>query len=411
MEPRARPHRQENGRGPAPEQATILVVDDRRANLLSMAALLEPLGRPVVLAQSGEEALIRLLHERFAVILMDVRMPGLDGLETARLIKSRERTRHIPIIFVTAQSSEADEVMKGYLEGAVDYLMKPVNPNILLAKVRTFVELFEQGEQLRAQAWELAEHRLAQERARRDAELQRELLAIVGHDLRSPLATIQASAHLLLKKADLDEQARKTVERVLRAGQRMRALVDQLVDFTKARLGTISLHREPADLREIARQVVDDLQAANPDRTLALEVASPAMGHFDVHRVERMLENLLENAIHYGSATEPITTRVWIDDDLVRLSVHNHGPPIPPAMQERLFEPYQRASDQPAGAGLGLGLYIVREVARAHGGDVEVHSVEGMGTTFTVSLPTAPASVERGPAKQPDASVAAPPAF
>ena len=137
---------------PTPDRASILVVDDRRANLVAMEALLAPLGRRVVLAESGEEALRILLAERFALILLDVQMPGMDGFETARLIRGRLRTRRIPIIFVTAITSATSHMFDGYAAGAVDYLLKPVDPVILRSKVTLFVELFELNARLQREA-------------------------------------------------------------------------------------------------------------------------------------------------------------------------------------------------------------------------------------------------------------------
>ncbi len=374
--------------GMVPEQASILVVDDTPANLTAMRSLLEPLNRPIVEAQSGDEALRQLLFRRFAVILMDVQMPGMDGLETARLIKARERTRHIPIIFVTALHREADLVTRGYSEGAVDYLMKPIDPNILCAKVKVFYDLFEQGEQLRAQAYELAERRVAEESARRDSELQRELLAIVGHDLRNPLSTVLTSADLLLARGSLNSQDRSVIERVQRAGDRMRSLVEQMVDFTRARLSHgMDIERTECDLAEVAQRIVEEFRANHPQRSFQLTAEGSTAGEFDTHRIERLLVNLLENAVRYGSADAPVEIRVWTDGDRGCLSVRNQGPTIPENVQSVLFEPYKRATAQASKAGLGLGLYIVREIARAHGGDVSVRSRDGEGTTFTATFP------------------------
>src|SRR5205823_6804230 len=163
---------------------SVLLVDDRPENLLALEGVLKPLGARLVKARSGEEALLQLLRETFAVILLDVQMPRLDGLQTAELIKQREQTRHIPIIFITALSRETAYIFKGYQHGAVDYLLKPVDPEILRAKVRVFCDLFVRGEQIRRRAFE--------------SEAKDVFLADVIHELKTPLAAAKAQAQLAL---------------------------------------------------------------------------------------------------------------------------------------------------------------------------------------------------------------------
>src|SRR3954462_11317956 len=161
-----------------------LLVDDRPENLIPLEAILKPLGARLVKAKSGEEALLHLLRETFAVILLDVQMPRLDGLQTAELIKQREQTRHVPIIFITALSREAAYVFKGYAQGAVDYLLKPIDPEILRAKVRVFCDLWVRGERLHKQAAQ--------------SEMKDVFLASVAHEMRTPLAAAKAQAQLAL---------------------------------------------------------------------------------------------------------------------------------------------------------------------------------------------------------------------
>src|SRR5436305_11131657 len=163
---------------------SVLLVDDRPENLLARVAILNPLGRGVVKARPGEEPLLHLLRETFAVILLDVQMPRLDGLQTAELIKQREQTRHVPIIFITALSREAAYVFKGYAQGAVDYLLKPIDPEIVRAKVRVFCDLWVRGEKIRRQAAQ--------------SEMKDVFLASVAHEMRTPLAAAKAQAQLAL---------------------------------------------------------------------------------------------------------------------------------------------------------------------------------------------------------------------
>ena len=240
--------------GNEPLRARILLVDDVPANLLALQAILEPLEQELVLAHSGDEALLHLLQGDFACILMDVQMPGLTGLETAALIHARERTRHIPLIFITALSREAAYITRGYEQGAVDYLLKPVDPDILRSKVQVFVDLYLRGEQLKRQALELVEHRRAQEELERAAELEQQLVGIVGHDIRTPLSAILATTQVQLASEQLEPAQRRAFERVARGGERIGQIVDLLLDFTRARIGGgIPVSRRPGDLNEMCR--------------------------------------------------------------------------------------------------------------------------------------------------------------
>src|SRR5947199_7645376 len=170
---------------------SVLLVDDRPENLLALEGVLKPIGAKLVKARSGEEALLHLLRETFAVILLDVQMPRLDGLQTAELIKQREQTRHVPIIFITALSREAAYVFKGYAHGAVDYLLKPIDPEIVRAKVRVFCDLWVRGEKIRRQAAQ--------------SELKDVFLASVAHEMRTPPAAAKAPAHLALHQLSESE--------------------------------------------------------------------------------------------------------------------------------------------------------------------------------------------------------------
>ncbi len=374
-----------------PPRARLLLVDDVPANLLALEAILGPLGQELVLARSGDEALQALLLGDFACILMDVQMPGLDGLETAALIRARERTRHIPILFITALSREAAYVTRGYEQGAVDYLFKPVDPNILRSKVRVFVDLYLRGEQLKRQALELAERRRTEEELRRASELEQQLVAIVSHDIRTPLSAILATAHTQLDTRALSPEQRTSFERVSRGGERIRQIVDLLLDFTRARLGGIPVSPRQGDLDELCRRLVDEFLAAHPTRTLVYTPAEDArLGEWDVERLAQMLANLLDNARKYSPVDSPVrlSTRAR-GEHAVLIEVHNAGAPIPEHLQPTLFEPFSRgeAGGENARTSLGLGLFIAHDIVRAHGGSITVHSTAEEGTTFRVCLP------------------------
>lgn len=385
-------------------KAPILIVDDREENLIALEAILQPLGQPCLRALSGHQALRQLLQHDVAVILMDVQMPGLTGLDTAAMIRERPKTAHVPIIFITALSRETQYVMNAYRTGAVDYLLKPLDPDMLRAKVSCFVDLFVHRELLRRTEAELAAKRLAEEEARRLAEFEEQLLGIVGHDLRGPLSAIRASAQAGLRAGAnesaasagsglVEQRNQRAFERIERSTERMKHIVDVLLDFTRLRVGRgLALHPRERSLNELVQSVLDEFCTANPDVQVRLQATHPAVtGCWDGPRLEQVLWNLLDNAARYGDRTVPIQLGLGLDGETAFLEVRNHGPAIPPDQREALFEPYRRARIGPPrdgrGDGLGLGLYIIREIVVAHGGEIALASDAETGTAFTVSLP------------------------
>ena len=217
--------------------ASVLMVDDRPENLLALEAVLKPLGMRLVKARSGEEALLHLLRETFAVILLDVQMPRLDGLQTAELIKQREQTRHIPIIFITALSRETAYIFKGYAHGAVDYLLKPIDPEILRAKVRVFCDLFVRGEKIRKQAVQ--------------SESKDVFLASVIHELQTPLAAAKAQTQLALHQ--LGDRPEAGTARALRVISRN---IDRLAIIAlEYRLDELTGLGDAAEALKVARQL------------------------------------------------------------------------------------------------------------------------------------------------------------
>jgi signal transduction histidine kinase len=368
----------------------ILLVDDVPANLVALEAILEPLGQTLVRARSGEEALRHLLQDDFAVILMDVQMPGLDGLETVALIKARERCRHIPVIFITALSRELAFIVKGYQHGAVDYLLKPVDADILRTKVSVFVDLYKRGEMLKLQAMELSERRRIEAEIAKAVEFQQRLVGIVGHDIRSPLSALLATANMLLSMGELTERQAKAIERIARSGGRIESIVRVLLDFASARIGGgIQIHRRQMDLHELVPRAIEELHQSHPDRPIHYSHEGDGAGEWDADRLMQVLVNLLDNAMKYsteGTAVEVVSSG---RENSVVLEVHNWGEPIPDSLLPLLFEPFRRGtqSGQTVKMSLGLGLYIVQEIVRAHSGSVDVRSSQESGTTFRVQLP------------------------
>lgn len=381
-------------------QARVLVVDDNQRNLMAMGAVLEPVGDEIVCVDSGAKALKELLRTDFALIVLDVQMPQMDGLETARIIRTRMKSRRVPIILYTAQESAPEIIARGYQYGVVDYLAKPVDPSVLRSKAGFFVELWRLLEHTAADASRAAE---GESQAKETAELERRLLGIVSHDLRNPLAAVKITALTLMNAGARSPLEMHALQRIVRSTRKMEELTSLFLDVSRARsLGGIPLTLERADMREVCRNALDELRVANPGRAITVNFDDgDGVGFWDATRVEQVLCNLVTNALKYGSPTAPVTVHVKLHGDVVAISVHNKGAPIPAELMTVMFEPFKRG----AGPGqatypnsAGLGLYIVSEIVRAHGGTVGVTSTEQMGTLFTVILPrvTVPAAAANG---------------
>ncbi|HEX4335441.1 MAG TPA: hybrid sensor histidine kinase/response regulator [Polyangiaceae bacterium] len=355
---------------PARQPVKFLIVDDLEENLLVLESLLVRSGLEILKARSGREALELLLLHDVALALIDVQMPEMDGFELAELMRGTDRTSHVPIIFVTAGVREQKRVFRGYDAGAVDFLFKPIDPQILRHKTETFFQLHRQRQALAA-----------------TLRLNEELMAVVGHDLRNPLNVVLMTAEVLEQKAT-DPQAQKSIQRLKSSGLRMVQIIDELFDLTRARLsGGIPIERGPADVGAIARTTVAEFEATNPERTIRLETDGNLQGDWDGSRIAQILSNLIGNAIRHGTQDRPVVVTSHGEDGEVVVSIHNDGH-IQPALLPTLFEPFQSGPGPRTRAqGLGLGLYIVQQIALAHGGSVDVESDEGHGTTFTVRLP------------------------
>jgi signal transduction histidine kinase len=360
----------------------LLLVDDSRSNLLAYAAVLKPLGRDIVTATSGDEAVQFLTGQQFALLLMDVRMPGIDGFETVELLRSQLQ-RATPVIFVTGADDDA-AMRRAYEFGAVDYLIKPIDPQVLRGKVRNLVALYEQGIEMERQAALLLEQR--QRLLEADAALRRQdtNIGILAHDLRNPLNAIVAGTSLLRSIPDLPEKAQVIAERIDRSAHRMTLMIRDIFDFARGRLGDrIRLNRRAIDLGAVCRTIADEVQAAQPAAEITVRTDGSTRGSWDQARIEQVLSNLLANAVEHGAGEVTLSISGQEPDELV-FTVQNGGAPIPPEHLPSIFEPFHKVDQGPGG--LGLGLFIVREIVRAHDGTIEAASTSE-GTRFTIRLP------------------------
>jgi two-component system sensor histidine kinase/response regulator len=359
-----------------------LLVDDLEENLLALATLLHEEDVVVLTAQSGSQALELLLVHDIALAFLDVQMPEMDGFELAELMRGSERTRQIPIIFVTAGARDQHRLFKGYETGAVDFLFKPIEPHILKNKADIFFQLYRQKQQL-AQELHVRTETL---------RLNEMLTAVLSHDLRSPLNAVLTCAHLIQRRSE-DEAVRETALRIVSSGKRMSRMIEDMLDLARARLaGGIPLKHDGGDLGALIDRVVREIQAAEPKRGIEVSQDGDLKGQWDLERLAQVASNLIGNAVQHGDDNEPV--QVTVDGtrpDMVTLTVSNAGR-IPPELLPQLFDPFRGAERQAGRSdGLGLGLYIVQQIVLAHQGRVEVQSGGATNhTIFTVSVPRQP---------------------
>ncbi len=383
-----------------PPRPRVLLVDDRPDNLLALTAVLEPLGADLVTARSGEEALRHLLGEEFAVIVLDVQMPVLDGFETARLIKQRERTRHIPIVFLTAISGEPEHYLRGYEVGAVDYVYKPFAPEILRAKVRVFIELWQRGAIIERQRTEL-EARLAdldranETLARQAVELERSNAAlerfaeIAAHELRQPLHNVAGFQDLLLyrHREALGDQAAQLAERAAAGVDEARSLIGALLGYAKA--GSEPLRREPVPMGEVLDEARREVSGLDEQGATVVSATLPVVWG-DRRLLVRVLSNLLDNAAKFRSEEPPrVRVRAERVDGLWKVVVRDNGIGIDQADMPRLFTVFARLRPKDERPGHGVGLALCRRIVERHGGAIGCEPAPGGGTAVWFTLPVA----------------------
>ncbi len=530
--------------GEEQEPVDILLVDDRPSNLVALKALLERADYNLILAGSGPDALAHVLRRDFAVILLDVAMPGMDGFQTATIIKEREQSKLTPIIFITASVYDMEHIFQGYTVGAVDYLRKPVDTHAVRTKVGVFVEMYRQRKQIERQSARLREIELREQRARRrqaedalkeseelyqrtfehapigighatpdgtinranrklcdilgcpDAHvlgrslvsfaaageqvgLERQLerlrsgdplyrgehqlvrargaqswveltispfrdprsgelrqllvvaddvtarkqgeiersrlvrelqqgirarddfLSLAAHELKTPLTPVRLQSGSLVREIEKraggepipHETLKRRLTRLDQAVGRLESLIDRLLDVSRLNLGAVSLEFEDFDLVAQVRDSVQRLEheAKGANVTVTIDAPAPVPGRWDRLRIDQILTNLVGNAIKYG-AGKPVTITVSSESGIARLAVRDEGIGIPADALERIFERFERVAPVRHYGGFGLGLWIVRLLSEAHGGQVRVASEPERGSEFIVELPLRPSS-------------------
>jgi signal transduction histidine kinase len=388
------------------EPSNLLIVDDLPDNLRALDALVRDEQRVVFHAHSGEEALALLLEHEFALAILDVQMPGMDGFELAELMRSTSRTRHIPIVFVSAAGRELNYAFKGYESGAVDFLYKPLDPDAVRGKVNVFVALDQQRRETRRQMEALERSRREQElllaalnatqqELERSLRMRDEFMSLVAHELRTPLNTLFLESQmrtLQLQRGTLPAsdpaQMGAMIKRDERQIRAMIRLIDDMLDVSRMKSGTLSIRPGEVELLALLERVVSDLalQAAAGGSSVSLAPHPPVRGWWDEFRIEQVVVNLLTNALRYGGGAA-VEISVQAAADTVRIDVRDHGNGIAPEDIERIFEPYERGARNGEPNGLGLGLYISRQLTASHGGTLSATSEPGAGATFSLTLP------------------------
>ncbi len=385
---------------PAPDdKVNILLVDDQPANLVALEAMLQGLGQNLIRAESGREALKWLLTHDFAVILLDVKMPDMDGFETAALIRQREKSRHTPIIFLTAADQSQSQAVRGYSVGAVDSLVKPVVPEFVRSKVAVFVELAKKSELLRRQAQMLrANEQAAREQAAEQAELVRDLehknrelesfSYAVSHDLRAPLRRIDSYSKAILdSQADrLDDTGRKFLDRVRQSSREMTQLIDDVLYLSKVTRAEVREHE--VDLSGLVLLLLDRIRETEPDREVEMKVRPGVIVVGDGQLLRIAMENLLDNAWKFTSRQPEGRIEFGMSQigGEPTYFVRDNGAGFDMAYADRLFGPFQRlhlASEFP---GSGIGLATVQRIIHRHGGKVWAEGMVGQGATFHFTL-------------------------
>lgn len=432
----------------------ILVVDDRDENLMAVEAVLNDPGYRLVRARSGREALKEVLDQDFALILLDVVMPGVDGYETATLIRERPRSRQTPIIFLTANDWGARHVFRGYTVGAVDYLVKPVPADVLRSKVAVFVELFNRQEALR-QAQEQLEKTIAErtselahanaslsaeieerrkiereriqllrreQAARLEAEranrLKDEFLATLSHELRTPLNAIMGWAHVLGQSAQDRETVNRAAHVIRQNATSQSQLIDDILDVSRIVGGKLVLNTELLPLCSVVQDAIDALMPAATAKSIQivrnLDEELKVIGDRD--RLQQVVWNLVSNALKFTPKGGRVEVSCQMVEDEAQIEVRDSGIGIAAEFLPFVFDRFRQADSSMSRrhSGLGLGMAIVRHLVELHGGTVSVESAgENQGTTFRLRLSrhvgefagAAAAPLRREPEMMPDSEL------
>ncbi len=374
------------------EKTKLLLVDDLKENLVALDSLLRSEQVEIFRAPSGQAALELLLVHEFALALVDVQMPEMNGFELAELMRGASRTKNIPIIFVTAGAINSQNTFKGYETGAVDFLYKPLDPHIVRSKVSVFVELDIQRKLLKDQ---LRETRDALSLAEKAVRTRDDFLAIASHELRTPLTSLNLQIQMLARiftKAGNGNLPKEKFQRGFEVSisqlKNLDKLIGALLDVARISNGKFSLETEIFNLRDLVKETLDQFaeQFRAAKCELKVELSPEVIGRWDRQRTMQVISNLFANAVKYGAGTL-VEVTLKATDGYAELTVKDRGIGISKPDQVKIFDRFERAATEKTIGGLGLGLHIVREIVLAHRGEIKLESELGQGATFTVRFP------------------------
>ncbi len=377
------------------QPAKILIVDDKESNLFAFKKTLGVFDFEITTACSGQQALEIILKNEFAVILMDVQMPEMDGLETAELMRIHTNT---PIIFITAYRKERQYVFQGYESGAVDYIFKPVDSYVLRGKISAFVEMYQQKQALKKalQDQEILAEQLKKtsEQLSEKNQQMNQFVGILSHDLRSPFNTMLSFARLLqerITELDPDQEILDMLAAIERTGVRAFELVDEVLELIAIEKGQLHIELQRCDLNQLLQYVVADLRPAFEEKKIKL-IYENTGSHFvaaDPQKLNQILDNLLNNAIKFTPQSGKVTVRTIPQEDGVQVEISDTGVGIAPEKIPLLFEKHHKISTSGTKGekGTGFGLPLVHELLQAHHAQLHVQSEEGKGSSFSFVLP------------------------
>ena len=365
----------------------ILIVDDRPENILPLKDFLEHHHFETDSANSGEEALKKILHTSYSLIILDVQMPGMDGFEVAEAISGYSKAKETAIIFLSAVNTENKFITKGYSSGGLDYITKPVDMDILLLKVKTFYRIYEQSRKL----IEVQKELLKEIEFRKMAERKKdEFISIASHELKTPLTSVKGYMQLL--ERNLDKGDIVTVKRHLDKAQiqleKLNDLIADLLDISKIESGKLKFNKKFFNMNAMLDNLIEIMHQSNPDFKIVKKGSVFEEIYADEARIEQVIINFLTNAIKYSPGTEEVHINLERFGDNIYLGVRDFGIGIAPDMQQQVFDKFYRVEETAIHfQGLGIGLFIAAEIIRRHSGKIGVKSQSGEGSEFYFNLP------------------------
>lgn len=364
----------------------ILIVDDNKQNVFSLLQLLEMNGFAAEAASSGEEALKKMLKKDYSLVILDVQMPVMDGFELADILSGSLKTKDTPIIFLSAINTDKKFITRGYATGAIDYIVKPFDPDILLLKIKTFVRLFNQTRELN----NIQQNLLNEIEVRKAAEAQKDdFIAMVSHELKTPLTSLKGYLQLLKVHYDsLDKtDALSYLEASGRQADKLNSLVNDLLDISKIENGKLKFNIRTFNFQQLLCNTIDMMKQVNETSNIVLEGNMDVEAEGDEMRIEQVLINYLSNAIKYSPKNKNILVNAEKLDHALKVTVTDYGIGIPPEMHDKLFDKFFRVDAPGHFQGMGIGLYICAEIIQRHGGTYGVTSTPGKGSSFYFTLP------------------------